>query len=163
MDSEQGCSGCLSVIATLFSIGASAVTIIGYFSNSDSLLDALSEWWSGTFLEDVLPGAAGFFGDLATSVNDFAESWPMGPLLSALLLFLIIAVLRFLVEKLFEPMTVDVTFADVFLQAFFYLPLALLWVWTFSGVTSTLGLIVFLGGYLVSIVGSIMLAAEFGW
>lgn len=155
MDSEGGCSGCLSVTATLFGILSGAVTVIAYFfPESDSLLETLG---------DLLPGMADSFAGLAYSVAQFAESWPLGPWLSALLLFLAIGVLRYITEVAFELLTVEVSFTGVLVQALIFLPLALLWIWIFSGVTSSLGLLAFVAGYFLSIIVSILLASEYGW
>ena len=162
MDYENGCSSCLNVIATVFGILSGAVTLIAYFfPESDSLLETLGE-----FLEPLvgkfLPGTAEFFAGLADVVAQFAESWPLGPWLSAIVVFLVIAILRYLAEVTFALLTVEVSFSGVLFQALVFLPLALLWIWIFSGVATILGLLAFVAGYLVSIVASIYLASEFG-
>lgn len=155
MDSEKGC---LSVIATVFGILSSAVTITMtvityFFPESDSLLETLGE---------LLPGTTDSFAGLADAVIQFAESWPLGPWLTAFLTFLVIALLRYLAEVVFDLFTIEVTFSGVFAQALIFLPLALLWIWIFSGVATGLGLLAFVAGYLVSIIVSIFLASEFG-
>jgi hypothetical protein len=155
MDSEGGCSGCLSAAATLFGILSGAITITAYFfPESDSLLETLGE---------VLPSLSEPVSSVAGSVTQFAESWPIGPWLSALLLFIVIGLLRYLAEVVLDLVTVEVSFLGVLVQGLVFLPLALLWLWVFSGVTSTSGLLVFLAGYVVSIIVSIFLASEFAW
>jgi hypothetical protein len=155
MDSDAGCSGCLSIVATVFGIVSGGITVVAYFfPESDSLLETLG---------DVLPSLAEPISSLAGTITEFAESWPLGPWLSALLLFLAIGVLRYVAEVVLDLMTVDVSFSGVLAQATVFLPLALLWIWIFSGVASTFALVAFLVGYVLSIVVSIFVASELGW
>ncbi len=133
---------------------AGIITIISYFfSDADSLLEGLGE---------LLPPLAEFFGRLEDAVVQFAESWPLGPWLSAFVIFLVIILLRYLTEIVFDLITVDVTVSGVLVQMLIFLPLALLWIWIFSGVITSLGLLIFIIGYIVSIILSIFLASEFG-
>jgi hypothetical protein len=138
----------------VFGILSGAVTLIAYlFPDSDSLLETLGE---------LLPDIGGSLAGLADAVVQFAESWPLGPWLSALVAFLVIAILRFLAEYAFDLFTVEVTFSGVFAQALVFLPLALLWIWIFSGVVTALGLVAFVAGYFLSIIISIFVASLFG-
>lgn len=152
MDSENSASGCLSTVATIFGILTGALTIIAYlFPGRGSLLETLGK---------LLPGMDHLFSGVARGVAQFSESWPLGPWLSALLIFLVIGILRYLAEVVFDLVTVDVTFSGVVGQMVIFLPLALLWIWVFSGVTTGLGVLAFLGGYVVSITSSILIASE---
>lgn len=148
MDSERSW---LSIVATIFSLLSSAVTVIAYFyPEGDSLLETLGELLHSEF-----------FVSLDEAVVHFAESWPYGPWLTALLFFLVIAGLRFLAEVAFDLITIEVSFSGFLSQALLFMPLALLWIWIFSGVVTGLGLLAFVVGYLISIYVSIFLASEF--
>ena len=48
-------------------------------------------------------------------------------------------------------------------QGLLFLPVALLWIWVFSGVATGLGLLAFVAGYLASIATSALLASQYGW
>ena len=69
-----------------------------------------------------------------------------------------VAGLRFLAEVAFELVTSEVSFSGFLSQALYFMPLALLWIWTFSGVVTGLGLLAFVAGCLISICVSIFLA-----
>ncbi len=152
-----------STTATLFSILASAVTVIAYIlSGGDSLLETL-----GRFLQPLfggfLPGIGQFFVGLAATVVQFAASWPLGPPACAFLLFLVVAIMRYVGEALSGRVSSQPTLAGILVQAFFFLPVALLWVWMFSGVVTGLGMLAFVAGYFASVATSALLAAQYGW
>lgn len=158
MDSEQGCVSCLNIAGGILGLVTSLITIVTYFDvDSDSLLDTLNralDRWVPVVGERLAPIVA----DLDASIADFAASWPIGPLISALLVFAIILALRWVGEVAFEPLTTETTFDDVLQQALLFLPLALVWIWVFSGVVSLLSVLVFLAGYLLAILLSIQIA-----
>ena len=154
MNSNNGFPGCLSIVATLLGILTGVLTIVAYFfPNSGSLLETLGR---------LLPRTYPFFIGLERGVTQFAESWPLGPWLSALVIFLFIGILRYLVEVVFELLTVELTISGVISQALIFLPLALLWIWIFSSVASGFGILAFIAGYIASITVSIRIAADFG-
>jgi hypothetical protein len=103
--------------------------------------------------------ASEIFQGLADGVNQFADAWPLGPFISAVVIFAAILLLRFLAEITFDLITIDVTFSDFLIQFLVFLPLALLWIWIFSGVVTTLGIAAFLIGYIESILAAIFIAS----
>lgn len=152
--SDSGCGSCLNVVGALVGIVGGLITIVAYFfPESDSLLMALGE---------AMPALDGLASGLAARVQVFAENWPLGPFLSALIVFAVIAVLRFAAEFGMDLFTYDVSLKDVFIQGLVFLPLALAWVWLFSGVVSTFWMVIFWIGYLATLVAGSFLAAEFG-
>ena len=154
MDFVSGCAGCLSAVGAIFGILAGVITVVAYFfPESDSLMETLA---------DVLPRLTQPISSLIGTITNFSESWLLGPLLSALLLFLVIGLLRFLAENVLDLITYEVSFLGILVQALIFLPLALFWIWIFSGVVSTFGIVAFLVGYVLSIVVSIYLVSEFG-
>ena len=136
MYGENGSSG-LTKIATLVGILSGTITIITFFfSDKESLLEALGE---------VLPGMSELFTGLADNVVHFTEAWPLGPWISALLVFFIVVILSYIAEEVYLN-------DNILSRVVIFLPLPLLWIWIFSGVITTLGLAGFIIGYLVSIV-----------
>ncbi len=135
MNGENSSSG-LTIIAMLVGIMSGIVTIITFFfSDKESLLEALGE---------VLPGMSELFTGLAGNVAKFTEAWPLGPLISAILIFFIVVILRIIAEEVYFS-------DDMLIHAVIFLPLPLLWIWIFSGVINTLSLVIFIIGYLVSL------------
>lgn len=148
MGSDRG--SCLSVVGSIVGILSGIVTIAAFFfSDGASFLEAMGE---------LIPGVAGFLQGIADGVVAFAESWPVGPWLSAGIVILIVIVLRCIAEVVFDMCTVEVTLAGVPVQALVFLPLALVWIWIFSGVATTLGIAAYVGVYLLASVGAILLA-----
>lgn len=158
MTDDGGCLGCLNITGAILGLITSLITIVTYFDvDSDSLLEtldhALARWVPvvGGTLSDTV-------ADLDTRVTRFAESWPLGPLVSAVLIFVVILALRWIAEVAFDLLTTEMSVDSALQQALLFLPLALLWVWVFSGVISTTGVVLFLVGYLLAIVMSIQAA-----
>lgn len=151
MEDSKGCCACLSAVSATLGIVASLVTIFAYFNiEADSLLQSVG---------NMIPVAAELLNSIDESAREFTARWPLGPALSAIVLCILIVVFRIIAEFVFDLLTTEVELSDVIVQLLVYLPLALAWLWLFSGVVSTLGIVLFFTAYIVSIVGSIILAS----
>ncbi len=132
--------GYLKVILLLVGLVAGVLTIITFFSSpdADSLLQSLGE---------MIPAATTSLSNADSAIAQFAETWPMGPAVTATLLFVIIIAARLLVEVVFELIGTEFSFGDVSIHALVFLPPALAWIWVFSGVVSGLGIGIFFAVY----------------
>lgn len=154
LQNRGGCQGCLALVSAIFTILASAVSILAYFyGHAGSLFEALSQF---------TPSLSAFLAIFSDSVGNFAVIWPLGPLVSALLVFVIVIVLRFVSEQVFDILTIDITFSDIVIQIVIFSPFVILWMLLFSEVISIFGTTVFVVGYFLSVVSAAFIAAEFG-
>lgn len=146
--------GRLKVIFLLVGLVVGVLTTITLFSSpdADSLLQSLGE---------MIPAATTFLNNADGAVTEFAETQPMSPALSASLLFIIIIVARLLMEVVFERISTEFSFGDVSIHALVFLPLALAWIWVFSGVVSGLGIGIFLAVYVVVTIISTGISANY--
>jgi hypothetical protein len=144
----------LKVIGLLGGLVAGVLTIITFFSSpgAGSLLQSLGE---------VIPAATGFLNNVDSAVTRFAEASPMGPAVTASLLFIIIIAVRLLAEVVFELISTEFTVGDVSIHALGFLPLALAWIWVFSGVVGGLGIGIFLAAYVAVTVISTGISANY--
>lgn len=146
--------GTLKLISLLVGLVAGVLTIITFFASLDagSLLQSLG---------DIIPAATGFLNNVDSAVTRFAEAWPWGPALAASLLFIIIIAVRLLAEVVFELISTEFAFGDMSVHALVFLPLALAWIWVFSGVVGGPGIGIFLAAYVVVTIISTGISANY--
>ncbi len=141
---RPGCIGCVFTFASLLGLAAGILTFLVYYnSGADSLLAALAE---------VRPEFQSLLASSEEQIEQFVLTWPFAPWVGAVIIYAIIFGLRILAEEGFNLFTMEVTTLGLLVQVFSFLPLALLWLWVFSGAVSRFALAVFFGGYMLSIV-----------
>jgi hypothetical protein len=151
MEDSKGLCNCITVISVLIGLFASLVTIFTYFNvEAESLLQGVSQ---------LIPRGSEMFGRIDDAITEFASRWSLGPALSAAIICVLIIILRIGAEFVFDLYTSEVEFSDIVIQFFAYLPLALAWIWLFSGVISVWGIVLLFVAYIVSILVSIVVSS----
>jgi hypothetical protein len=133
-------------IGTAFGILSGAVTILSFFLSQG---------------EPLFEGLGNFFTTLSESITQFSISSPAVIWGSALVIWILIFMLRYLAEVEFDIFPFDPDPIEFFVQVIVLLPIALLWIWIFVGVITVIDLVAFLGIYFISMFLSIFFASEF--
>jgi hypothetical protein len=71
-----GC-GCVTMAATVVGIISGIITIIVFFfSDRETFFRAVADFWSNTFLGQVLPGVSDFFDTISIEATKFGTDNP---------------------------------------------------------------------------------------
>jgi len=137
---DSGFKSCLSTIGTIVGIAAGLVSVIKFFfPDSESFLQAFSE-----LLSNIVPVASDALARLGETINIFVEEHPSTTWISAVIIILLTGVVSFWFEA-------DVTFDSPIQNLLALSPLAFIWIWLFSGFASTIGIIMFVIGFIIAV------------
>lgn len=155
MDNNSGCKDCLSITGAILGIIVALLTIIKFFfSDANTFLAAVNEFWLNTFLGKIWPQVGNVISNVNLAVYQFAQSSPFTPWWTAIVIFIIGGIVKHYLES--EFFYDDFDLKEVPLWA---VP-ALLWIFVFYGTASALGIIVFVVVYILSSIGIDVLMDE---
>lgn len=144
MDDSTGCKDCLTITGAILGIIVALITIIQFFfSDSQSFLTAVENFWTTTFLGQIWPGVGIFFRNVMDGINGFARSSSFTPWWTGILIILISGITKHVIEANFFYDDFDLK--EVPLLA---IP-ALVWIFVFYSTASIFGIIVFITGFIL--------------